>query len=140
VRFVSTGRPRGPIGALRHFETVKITPEPGKTSGDTVPGNIESQTRRSTGPHPTGGRDNGSANLRFTSGFVLYCKLRRQLNKVVLPHSNSISATALASRRTWSKLLRPSVGIFLRLLFFNYSRTEAVRAQRAAIWTRACEP
>jgi type I restriction enzyme S subunit len=112
------GWPREPIGALVHFDTAQITPEPGQTYLYLAPEHIESQTGHYTGPHPTNGRDLGSAKHPFTSEHVLYCKLRPYLNKVVLPHTDGICSTELVPLRPGPKLLREFLGIYLRLPFF----------------------
>jgi type I restriction enzyme S subunit len=112
------GWPREPIGALVHFDTAQITPEPGETYLYLAPEHIESHTGHYTGPHPTDGRDLGSAKHPFTSEHVLYCKLRPYLNKVVLPHTAGICSTELVPLRPGSKLLREFLGIYFRLPFF----------------------
>jgi type I restriction enzyme S subunit len=110
--------PREPIGALVQFDTAQITPEPGETYLYLAPEHIESQTGHYTGPHPTDGRDLGSAKHRFTSEHVLYCKLRPYLNKVVLPHTDGICSTELVPLQPGRKLLREFLAIYLRLPFF----------------------
>ncbi|AEJ61482.1 restriction modification system DNA specificity domain-containing protein [Spirochaeta thermophila DSM 6578] len=107
-----------PIGSLVHFDTALIKPEPGKTYLYLAPEHIESNTGNYTGPHPTDGREIGSAKYSFTSDHVLYCKLRPYLNKVVLPHTSGICSTELVPLRPGPKLLREFLAIYLRLPFF----------------------
>jgi len=112
------GWPTEPIGALVHFDTAQIKPKPGETYLYLAPEHIESNTGNYTGPHPTDGREIGSAKHPFTSEHVLYCKLRPYLNKVVLPHTSGICSTELVPLRPGPKLLREFLGIYLRLPFF----------------------
>jgi len=110
--------PTEPIGSLVHFDTAQIKPKPGETYLYLAPEHIESNTGNYTGPHPTDGREIGSAKYPFTSEHVLYCKLRPYLNKVVLPHTSGICSTELVPLRPGPKLLREFLGIYLRLPFF----------------------
>jgi len=112
------GWPTEPIGTLVHFDTAQIKPKPGETYLYLAPEHIESNTGNYTGPHPTDGREIGSAKHPFTSEHVLYCKLRPYLNKVVLPHTSGICSTELVPLRPGPKLLREFLGIYLRLPFF----------------------
>ena len=112
------GWPTEPIGALVHFDTAQIKPKPGETYLYLAPEHIESNTGNYTGPHPTDGREIGSAKHPFTSEHVLYCKLRPYLNKVVLPHTSGICSTELVPLRPGPKFLREFLGIYLRLPFF----------------------
>jgi len=112
------GWPREPIGALVHFDTAQIRPEPGEVYHYLAPEHIHSGTGNYTGPHPTDGRDLGSSKHPFTTEHVLYCKLRPYLNKVVLPHTDGVCSTELVPLRPGPKLLREFLAIYLRLPFF----------------------
>jgi type I restriction enzyme S subunit len=112
------GWPKEPIEALVHFDTGQIRPEPGQTYLYLAPEHIESNTGHYTGPHPTDGRDLGSAKYLFTRDHVLYCKLRPYLNKVVLPHTDGVCSTELVPLRPGPKLLKEFLAIYLRLPFF----------------------
>ncbi len=112
------GWPKEAIGNLVRFDTAQIRPEPGHTYLYLAPEHIESHTGHYTGPHPTDGRDLGSAKHPFTRDHVLYCKLRPYLNKVVLPHSDGVCSTELVPLRPGPKLLKEFLAIYLQLPFF----------------------
>lgn len=98
--------------------------------------NVESNTGRLVGFHPTPGKDIKSAKFIFSTKDVLYSKLRPYLNKVHIPSFDGVSATDLLPLRPREGVSREYLAYFLRtrdVVEYANQRTRGIQLPRVTV-------
>src|SRR6267143_151505 len=98
--------------------------------------NVEANTGELVNFTPSLGKGIKSAKIAFTTGDILYSKLRPYLNKVHLPIFDGISATDLIPIRPLGRIQREYLGYFLRTAFvveYANQKTRGIQLPRLPV-------